>query len=148
MAWIKLCLLIDRLVQGNKVKIKNGNHLYFKLHCKRDSITIYIFLSSLFAWNSLDILRRPQNLKTISHFFSKLLSTVAMLKWEIFFSNFCDLLRIPELYSCIFLFAVAPRHSSQESDKRDAGSKAYIVVKNCFSNHWGERSQCIKRWIS
>ena len=84
--------------------------------------------------------------------FFESLSINVKTKWETdFFSNFCGLLRIFELN--ILLHFLVCSCMPLKSGVRQKGSRQMlhvrsIVVKNCFSNHWGERSQCIKRWIS
>ena len=96
MARRKFCLLIDRLVQGNKVKIKKMVTIFI-LICILNEI-LEQFISIFFVcMKQFRYFEKATKFEKISHFLSKLLSSVKTV-WEIFFSNFCDLLRIPELY--------------------------------------------------
>ena len=151
----KFCLLIGRWVQVNKVEIKKVT-CFLILNCILEEI---IFLFFLFDWTyvrKVQILWEGhtiwKNNTRVHAIFFESLSINVKTKWETdFFSNFCGLLRIFQLY--VLLHFLVCSCMPLKSGVRQKGSRQMlhvhsIVVKNCFSNHWGERSQCIKRWIS
>ena len=148
----KFCLLIGRWVQVNKVEIKKVTCVLILNFILKE----IFFLFFLFAWTyvrKVQILWEGHKIwKNLTPFFwNHFQITSKQSGKSIFFSNFCGLLRIFELY--ILLHLLVCSCMPLKSGVRQKGSRQMlhvrsIVVKNCFSNHWGERSQCIKRWIS